>query len=173
MYLFIKNSIKFICQNNSYICNEFKNKLYKMKNTKLITLFAVLFIGTIMISCGKYEEGPGISLLPKKTRLQQKWKPVQTVDAQTGIVNNLDDDGSYVEILKGGSMNYYNHALLSPWGIDAVSGTWELSEDKTQLITNYTFLTIDYPDTLTIIKLKINDLGLMDSNGDKTYYEYK
>ena len=143
-----------------------------MKNTKLITLFTALFIGTIMISCGKYEEGPGISLLPKKTRLQQKWKPVQTVDAQTGIVNDLDDDGSYMELLKGGSMNYYNHALLSLWGIDAVSGTWELSEDKTQLITSYSFLTLNYVDTSTIIKLKINDLGLMNANGDKTYYEY-
>ena len=59
-----------------------------MKNTKLITLFAVLFIGTIMISCGKYEEGPGFSLLPKKTRLQQKWKPVQNVDAN-GNINNI------------------------------------------------------------------------------------
>ena len=140
---------------------------------KLLKYPFIFLLFLALVNCGKYEEGPGISLLPKKTRLQQKWKPIQTVDAQTGIVNNLDDDGSYVEILKGGSMNYYNHALLSPWGIDAVSGTWELSEDKTQLITNYTFLTIDYPDTLTIIKLKINDLGLMDSNGDKTYYEYK
>ena len=44
-----------------------------MKNTKLITLFTALFVGIIMISCGKYEEGPGFSLLPKKTRLQQNW----------------------------------------------------------------------------------------------------
>ena len=144
-----------------------------MKNKKLITFFAVFFIGTILISCGKYEEGPGFSLLPKKTRLQQKWKPVQTVDAQTGIINNLTDDGSYIELTKGGSLSFYDHSIFSPWGIDAISGTWELSEDKTKLITSYVFLTLNSVDTSTIIKLKINSLGLMNSNGDKTYYEYK
>ena len=144
-----------------------------MKNKKLIPFFAAFFIGTILMSCGKYEEGPGFSLLPKKTRLQQNWKPVQTVDAQTGIINDLTDDGSYMELIKGGSMTYNNHSIMSLWGIDAVSGTWELSDDKTKLITSYTFLTLNAVDTSTIIKLKINSLGLMDSNGDKTYYEYK
>ncbi len=144
-----------------------------MKNSKLITYCSLLFIGAIMISCGKYEEGPGFSLLPKKTRLQQKWKPVQSVNAQTGIINNIDDDGTYIELIKGGSMTFYNHSMMSPWGLDAVSGTWELSEDKTKLITSYTFMTLTSNDTSTIIKLKINSLGIEDSNGDKTYYEYK
>ena len=144
-----------------------------MKNTKLITLFAVLFIGTIMISCGKYEEGPGISLLPKKTRLQQKWKPVQNVDAN-GNINNIDDDGSYMEFVKEGTLNVYNYSLMSLWGSDGAQGTWEFSEDKTQITINYTFAgLIDINTTYTIVKLKINDLGLMDENGNKTYYEYK
>ena len=70
-------------------------------------------------------------------------------------------------------MTFYNHSIMSPWGIDAVSGNWELSEDKTKLITSYTFMTLNSNDTSTIIKLKINSLGIEDSNGDKTYYEYK
>ena len=128
-------------------------------------------MGAILISCGKYEEGPGFSLLPKKTRLQQQWKPVQTVDAQTGIINDLDDDGSYMELIKGGAMTFTNPTIMA-FGVDAVSGTWELSEDKTKLITSYSILTLNVIDTSTIIKLKINSLGLMNSNGDKTYFEY-
>ena len=57
--------------------------------------------------------------------------------------------------------------------VETLPKPWELSEDKTQLITSYSFLTLNYVDTSTIIKLKINDLGLMGANGDKTYYEYK
>ena len=144
-----------------------------MKNTNLITLFTALFVGIIMISCGKYEEGPGFSLLPKKTRLQQNWKPVQTVDAN-GNINNLDDDGSYIEFVKGGTLNIYNHSLMSLWGSDGAQGTWELSEDKTQININYSYAgLIDVSATYTILKLKINDLGLMDENGYKTYYDYK
>ena len=70
-------------------------------------------------------------------------------------------------------MNIYDHTLFSPWGFDAIAGTWELSDDKTQIITSYSIGILELVDTSTIIKLKINDLGVMDSDGDKTYYEYK
>ena len=126
-----------------------------------------------MLSCGKYEEGPGFSLLPKKTRLQQRWKPVENINAATGTLTTIEDDGSYLEIVKDGSVKYYDHATFSLFGIDALIGTWELSDDKTQLITSYTFIGQTSTDTATIIKLKINSLGLESSNGNKTYYEYK
>ena len=126
-----------------------------------------------MLSCGKYEEGPGVSLLPKKTRLQQRWKAVENINAATGITSTIADDGSYIEFVKGGSLKYYDYATFSLFGLDALTGTWELSDDKTQLITSYTIIGQTSTNTSTIIKLKINSLGLESSNGDKTYYEYK
>ena len=144
-----------------------------MKKISLSLLICSLFLGATMLSCGKYEEGPGFSLLPKKTRLQQRWKPVETINAATGTLSTITDDGSYLEIVKGGSLKYYDHATFSLFGFDALTGTWELSDDKTQLITSYTIIGQTTTDTATIIKLKINSLGLESSNGDKTYYEYK
>jgi hypothetical protein len=44
-----------------------------MKTTK--KLFGILLVSLfILSSCGKYEEGPAISLLPKSTRLSGTWK---------------------------------------------------------------------------------------------------
>ncbi|MDG2369418.1 MAG: hypothetical protein P8M12_02135 [Flavobacteriales bacterium] len=143
-----------------------------MKKITLSLLICSLFIGVTMLSCGKYEEGPGFSLLPKKTRLQQRWKPVEYISAN-GTVTSIDNDGSYIEFVKGGSFQFYDYASMSPFGLDALTGDWEFSDDKTQLITSYSVIGQTFSDTYTIVKLKINSLGLMDSNENKTYYEYK
>ena len=66
-------------------------------------------------------------------------------------------------------------------GIDVAGGTWEFSEDKTQVTFNYLVSSVNLDDTqtCTINKLKINSLALiLTSNwvgyqsGDKIYYEY-
>ena len=62
-------------------------------------------------------------------------------------------------------------------GIDGLVGTWNFSEDKSAVIYDYnyevggiTMWTIESTDT--IVKLKLNNLGLKRANGDKYYYEY-
>ena len=57
-------------------------------------------------------------------------------------------------------------------GIDAVSGTWEFSDDKTQVTYSYDVLGLNTTELKTIKKLKINSLALEDDNGNKIYYEY-
>ena len=52
-----------------------------------------------LITCGKYEEGPGFSLLPKSTRLQQKWRPIEKFNASSNTIESIDRDGSYIEFV--------------------------------------------------------------------------
>ena len=61
---------------------------------------------------------------------------------------------------------------MSFLGIDAVTGTWEFSEDKTKVTYSYDVLNLNTIKLETIKKLKINSLALVDGNGDKVYYEY-
>ena len=150
-----------------------------MKSSNLIKLFTLSFLFVSLFSCGKYEEGPSISLLPKNSRLQQKWRPIQSVDGSNGTVTNIDNDGSYIEFKKGGTTQYYYHDIMSFIGVDAATGTWAFSRDKTQLIHTADAIQMAgitvWPTsetTYTIKKLKINSLGLESENGDKTYYEY-
>jgi hypothetical protein len=140
-----------------------------MKILKYPFIF-LLFLA--LVNCGKYDEGPGFSLLPKSTRLQQKWRPIQFVDASTSVITEIEKDGSYLEFVKGGSLQYYNHDLMSFIGVAAATGTWEFSSDKTQVTVSYELMGLSSTNTYTINKLKINSLALIDEDGDKTYYEY-
>ena len=140
-----------------------------MKSFKIILPFFMLLA---FISCSKYEEGPGITLLSKSARMCQKWRPIQSVDGSTGEITNIDRDGSYIEFIKNGTIQYYNKNQMSFLGIDAVTGTWEFSEDKTKVTYSYDVLNLNTIKLETIKKLKINSLALVDGNGDKVYYEY-
>jgi len=134
------------------------------------TLLSILILS--IYSCGKYEEGPGVTFLSKSARMCQKWRPIQSVDGSSGVITNIDSDGSYIEFVKDGSIQYYNKDQMSFLGIDAVAGTWEFSDDKMQVSYSYDVLTLNTIKLETIKKLKINSLGLENANGDKIYYEY-
>ena len=158
-----------------------------MKKTTLSILIGSLLIGSTLLSCGKYEEGPSISFVPKLVRLQQTWKCVEEVSTSGSATNPLDD-GSYIEFGEGGIFKMYDPDYMDPLNLSSVFGTWEFSEDKTQLFINCSFtdpifgLTInlaDVPgmplpdDTCTIVRLKQNDLGLRDEDGNKYYYVHQ
>ena len=140
-----------------------------MKTLKY-TLLSILILS--IYSCGKYEEGPGFTFLSKSARMCQKWRPIQSVDGSTGEITNIDRDGSYIEFIKNGTIQYYNKNQMSFLGIDAVTGTWEFSEDKTKVTYSYDVLNLNTIKLETIKKLKINSLALEDDNGNKIYYEY-
>ena len=137
-----------------------------MKNNKIIIIFS-LIASFAFLSCAKYEEGPGISLLPKKTRIQHKWKLAESVTAG-GIVQTVADNGDYIEFIKGGTITIMDGATGTGY-----SGTWAFSADKKHLITAYEIIGLTFHDTTEIINLKINDLGLRASDGSKSYYIYK
>ena len=149
-----------------------------MKFSKLILPF---FILSTFVSCSKYEEGPGFTLIGKTTRLCQKWRPIQYVDGNTGEIFDIDSDGSFIEFLKDGTIQFKDVDNFNQAGIDVANGSWEFSEDKTQVTFNYFVSSVNLDDTqtCTINKLKINSLALiLTSNwvgyqtGDKIYYEY-
>jgi hypothetical protein len=140
-----------------------------MKTFKYILLSIIILS---IYSCSKYEEGPGFTFLSKSARICQKWRPIQSVDGSSGVITNIDSDGSYIEFVKDGSIQYYNKDQMSFLGIDAVAGNWEFSDDKMQVSYSYDVLTLNTIKLETIKKLKINSLGLENPNGYKIYYEY-
>ena len=90
-----------------------------MKTLKY-TLLSIIILS--IYSCGKYEEGPGFTILSKSARMCQKWRPIQSVDGSTDVITNIESDGSYIEFVKDGSIQFYNKDQMSFLGIDAVAG---------------------------------------------------
>jgi len=93
--------------------------------------FALTLIAAGISSCGKYEEGPGISLLTKKNRITNVWNLAsRTTNGNTTSLSNttwtvtINDDDSY-------------NSKATVFGITVLNenGSWKFSNDKLQLLT--------------------------------------
>jgi hypothetical protein len=94
-------------------------------------ILAFLFVSALLFSCGKYEEGPGFSLLTKKNRITNVWSLAsRTTNGNTTNLSNttwtvtINDDDSY-------------NSKATVFGITVLNenGTWKFSNDKLQLLT--------------------------------------
>ena len=137
-----------------------------MKTIFKIGLAAIIAVSTILFSCGKYEEGPKISLASKKSRIVNTWKRTkyiyneieQNISAYS-VVIDIKKDNSYTFTMTGG-MNPANTA-----------GTWKFSSDKESLIRTETNSTT--PTTETILRLTSDELWVKEVKGsDINEYHY-
>ena len=92
-----------------------------MKTLKLTTLLVglALVFGT---SCGKYEEGPGISFRSKKARVANTWAIEKYIVDGTEIDITYFSDLS-IEYTKDGKYTYSD-------GSSSSKGTWEFGDKK-------------------------------------------
>ena len=124
----------------------------KFKNLTYLTLAGVTSIG--ISSCGKYEDGPGFSLLSKKARVAGDWEAKsigsQVMGGNYSINMTFEKSGSLFTTSSysyGGNSGTYSYA-----------GTWDFVSDKEQLALN-----IDGDVQLFEIKrLKNNEMWLDD-----------
>jgi hypothetical protein len=138
-------------------------------NTKAIKIgLASLGMIAFLSACGKYEEGPGFTLLTKKARLTGEWDAKEYVDADGTVV--ADNDDATVEFVKDGTM------IIRDGGT-STEGTWEFVSDKEKLRTSYSYtilgVTQTYTGETTIIRLTNKELWTKDSDGDITKMEKK
>lgn len=131
-----------------------------MKNVKLLVAVALLGTASLTVtSCGKYEEGPGFTLLTKKARLTGEWDPKEYVDGDSGATQT-DSDDDYITIEKDGTYKYTS-------GSTSMTGTWDFSSDKEKLKVSYMIGSTEYSDESTILRLTNKELWLKDpESGD-------
>jgi len=148
-----------------------REKIYTMKKSITIKMFAFALLAILVTACSKYEEGSKFTLLTKKSRVVNTWK----LDKVTSIVDatgteaditslfaattvDLQKDGTAVVVQTVGSLS------------NTDTGTWAFTSDKTGLIFTDESGTAS---TSTIVKLKANELKLTSTdNGVTTIVEY-
>ena len=155
--------------------------------------FLVFFVVIIFInnSCKKYPQGPSFSLQSKSSRLSQHWKLSQyfydhfdhTTDFMQNYVAyqiNITQPNLY-----GGApeMNIYTQSYMPLNGTThtvQVEGTWELSDDETELLFSETYILDNQKTTpstsyvrhdYVIVKLYEKSLALQE-NIDGHSFEY-
>ena len=136
-----------------------------MKRVKL--LFVALFVATIALtSCGKYEEGPSISLRSKTSRITGEWKMVKQMYNGTEVALSNEEKNWVFDIQKDGKF-----MMKTSYG--NMDGTWEFSSDKEKLIIKQTILGQTTTQESTIMRLTNKELILedVDEDGDKSRTE--
>ena len=125
-------------------------------------IFALLFSSILLFSCGKYEEGPGISLLTKKNRITNVWSlSSRMTNSQTTNLSNstwkveIKDDETYTS-----QVTYLGIPFLNE------SGIWKFSTDKSQLLT--TASGSSNTDSWEIIRFTKDELKLKYISGGDT-----
>jgi hypothetical protein len=144
-------------------CNTFVKNFESMKNTKQITYAALAGATALALgSCGKYEDGPGFSLLSKKSRVAGDWD-TKTIDgyslAGTGYsyTFSFDKDGAAKLTYSDGYDTY------------TYTGTWDFASDKEELALTFYGYTLNYD----IKRLTNTEMWLDDDATDAVGQEWK
>jgi heat shock protein HslJ len=105
-----------------------REKLSTMKKASGIFSLTLLLVA-FLSACGKYEEGPGFSLLTKKQRLCRSWQ-VESVKYGSVTVSPDEDDDYYFSFDKDGTFSQTQ-------GNTTYSGTWDFTDDKETVRVSY------------------------------------
>jgi len=131
-------------------------------------LTAVLLTGLLFTapSCGKYEDGPGFTLLTKKKRLIGDWDLVSTTDSDgTMYADNSSDFISYKK----------DDVFNATYGNYTIIGSWEFGSGKETIKTTFQIPFTEGQTTtiVTIRRLTNKELWTMDEDGDIFKFEKK
>ncbi len=132
-----------------------------MKTLKLLGVVAIL--GTTILSapsCGKYEEGPGFTVLTKKMRITNEWDVKEIVSPNGNTTVDNDDDYTIIE--KDGTAKAVSGSTTN-------TGTWEFSSNKEKVRFTYEYFGVDVTTEYTILRLTNKEFWIQDEDN----YIYK
>lgn len=126
------------------------------------SLFLFAGLTFVFASCGKYEDGPGLSLLTKKARVSGTWDPVEYIDGADGQVTADNSTDTYT-LDKDGTYTYTS-------GSTTYTGTWQFTNDKEQLQATISYSLFGQTQTITttsiITRLTSKELWLKDPDSN-------
>ena len=137
-----------------------------MKSLKLFSFALLAVVVVLGTSCGKYEEGPGFSLMTKSARVAGVWKLEKYVSANGTVTNAEADDNTTFEFTKDGSViiTYMDGGVSF-----TVNGTWEFTKDKEYIKTTTTFFGQPSVEETKILRLTNKEFWTVDEDGDETH----
>lgn len=136
--------------------------------------FILALFSFVATSCGKYEEGPKISLASKNARLINTWKIDEVFKNGAAQTVTADEKDDYYEVKKDGVLSV---TFVSSGYTMTYAGTWEFTADNANLRLAYTGSLLGIPFTsdeeYTILRLTSDELWLEQVEGSNTFeYHY-
>jgi hypothetical protein len=135
--------------------------------SKFFTLAMAALLALSVQSCGKYEEGPGLSLRSKKARVAGTWKQSKLIYNGQDIPLDADDKDDEMILDKDGGVE-----MVDP-GNSTEKGTWSFGSDKETIKFVYGSGSSTSTTEFTIIRLANKEMILeLSDSGDKIRVEY-
>jgi len=139
-----------------------------MKSISKISVLLIM-VAFVAVSCGKYEDGPEISLLPKESRMVNTWKIDEVFENGVSQTVTAEEKDDYFEAKKGGDLSY---TIVSSGSTTTFNGTWEFTADDANVRMTYTGSYFGLPftvdETYTILRLTSDELWIEQLNGSDT-----
>lgn len=130
-----------------------------MKRTIILTLSMLTVAAFIFTGCGKYEEGPAISLRSKKGRLAGDWKVEKATQTTSGIT---------IDVTSALANQFYGYdkegGCTFTMGSVMVAGTWKFSDDKLMVIRTWPLSV----DTMHLTRLTNKEMWEKSTSGNVT-----
>ena len=116
----------------------------------------------MFIGC-KYEEGPKITLLTKKARMENTWNIEKAMDGGEDVTSEYDN--YTLELEKDGDAKLTAEYTAGPFAYTGnTDGTWEFENSKENVKFDYE--DDDADQSYQILKLTSDELWLREIGGD-------
>jgi hypothetical protein len=142
---------------------EIKTKSNFMKRIKITV---ALIAATIMISatsCSKYEDGPGVSLVPRDERVANTWEFDKVYEDGEEVTENYDQYELYTSSDGDAQLDAeYNFGGVTVE--TSTNGTWEFQNDEENISFDYE--DDDQDNTYQILRLTQDELWLRELGGE-------
>jgi major membrane immunogen (membrane-anchored lipoprotein) len=116
-----------------------------MKTTLKFGFAVIIFASTLLSSCGKYSDGPKISLKTKTARITREWQDPSCATC--------------------GTIEYKKDGTIASNGTTMANYTWKFSSDKESLEETFAMGGISTTATAKILRLTSKDLWLQNASG--------
>jgi hypothetical protein len=149
-----------------------------MKKVVASLAIVALLAGSVSFAgCGKYEEGPSISLRTKKARVVGEWELEKILE------NGVDKTSDYRAVVASETIEFKKdetytssstYTSLLGGGTESESGTWAFASDKEKFSSSTTENNVTTTTTVDILRLTNKEFWTKKVDGGDTYeYHYK
>ena len=140
----------------------------KMKKITLLGLSGLLTLG-LMSSCDKYEDGPGISLVPRKNRMANTWVAEKVISNGEDVTDSYDEYELFMDA-DGDAKLTIDYQFGGTTITTETDGTWMFTNDEENV--EFDFENDDFDNEFEILRLKTDELWLRDLD-EETEFQLK
>jgi len=134
-----------------------------MKNNATASVLALITLGALGTGCGKYDDGPDLSLRSRKERIANTWRVEKAMNGGDDVTYAFDE--YELKMTKDGDATLTANYELGDLTFEfATNGTWDLENSDEDLKLD--FENNDADETYEILRLKETELWLQEKGGD-------